>query len=93
MDDWQEQIQELHALSAIYPDELHIPGVTASESSDELADRISKLAESEPPTQGVEARLLVHLVPISSPLTVKVSSASSAALLVPLCFITRLQVQ
>ena len=74
MDNWQGQVQELQVLSAIYGHDFCIPGVNPSELSPDSEDYISRLAEVDPPLQGQEALLLVHLAAASSPLAVQAST-------------------
>ena len=71
MDDWQEQIQELQALKAIFEEDFCVPGITGSELTDS-DEEFSRLTEATPPPLGLEAQLLVHLSAPSSPFTIQV---------------------
>lgn len=75
MEDWQDQVQELQALTAIYGDDFVVPGVTGSGESDDA--QFEALAQQPPPAQGIEAQLLIQLGVPQSPFNVQVSSIGS----------------
>ena len=74
MDDWQEQVQEVQALKAIYAEDFCIPGLEALEEQNDgsINESYSRLANQTPPSGGLEAELLVQLAPANGSLDLKV---------------------
>ena len=72
MDNWQEQVQELQALGAIYGEDFCIPGIISAKPEADCAEEFMRLAQAKPPSLGIEAHLLIKIIPAAAPVTVQV---------------------
>lgn len=77
MDNWQEQIQELQAMRAIFGADFVVPGITSQDADSNGEDDFLDLPEGI--GSPLEAQLLVHITPTSVPLAVQVCIPAARA--------------